>query len=302
MKFITRSWVLLLVFLSANLVVAAVETDDRDGCTFTYSEKVQGNYPLLTPVDVMDISNVSKWSTMIPSNLGSLAGKWIQNEKRADFSIKPAATGAENRLVIHLAADLRSPFGFYQPQPWNESIDPHLRAVLEKDPFNCYINRNLQTQVTTMKKYLEDCPPDLMPFECLKRVGLYDNFQCQMGTSKPICCYPSYFSETSDEIEYLKSDLEYMDIVHHNTVEKDLRKCRGFQNEAGLPEVQDKCPNNIKDQVEKELFYIFNKNSTCNPFVASTQNGCIVKKKLGPFHTPCFGTCITGLVVRHCFL
>lgn len=291
---------LILPFLVSNLLIVA-EGKKKQSCIKSSLQKVKGIYPVRSIVDEPDPSDVTKWSTASIVNLDGLAHEWDPRNqdtyRKGELTIKPAAPGFENRVVLHFVSDLTNPFGVYYPKDLDVYLDPQAREVMEKGPFNCHISRSIKVQRKLMNKYLDDCPPKLTPYECIKRAGLYENIQCVAGTINPICCYTKFFSNPDSDPILLSRSLRYFESAHNNTI-RDLRKCRAFQKEPSLSEIEKQCPNNIKDEMERQLFYIFNKNVTCNPFFASTRNGCTVKKTLSRYSTPCFGVCLTAMMVR----
>jgi len=284
---------LFVIFISKLIFVEAV---GPTRCVMTIPHK--GNYPLWTPLDEPNITDHLKWTTVTTGNLGGLANEWKTPNRdgsyEAEFTIKPPGPGFENRTVIHIASDLTNPFNVYTSQTINNFI-AHSREVTENPPFNCFINRNINTQSDLLKEYLEDCPPDDKPFECIQRVGLFENFQCAAGTTSPICCYTKYF--LGEDQEPTAEDLLYMEAVHHNTIQ-DIKKCLPTRKEMNIKDVEKQCPNNIKDEYKKALYYMFNKNASCNPFFAGSVDGCTVEKRTGQYYLPCFGTCLTALMVN----
>ena len=76
------------------------------------------------------------------------------------------------------------------------STHDHGKDVLDKSPFNCYIRRDLDFMTDVVGMHADDCSPNTLLSDCLRRKETWQNFQCTAGTRFPACCYYSASQRT----------------------------------------------------------------------------------------------------------
>lgn len=256
-----------------------------------------GNYPeSSTPFDELTSVNASEWTTVSAAKQYELAHRWNVKSKVAGFIINPNKPGRDNRVVIHLAGSLENPFdnsgAGTLSAALNMSALPSARDVLSQGPFNCHISREIDLKSDLLHRQIGKCPVNSNLRECLTRQGLSQSFQCVAGSVSPVCCYAAFFSSASNRAKGLK----VLETVYGPNVTSILQECSQVTQEKNI---ESECPPPPGTSGQKlDKFYIFNRNASCNPFLFNTQKGCSYQSGNVTLTQPCFGQCLTGLMVN----
>jgi len=257
-----------------------------------------GNYPRHPPIgELADVAS-SNWTSVSLEEKDLLAHNWTKSV--AGLDIKPDLPNSDNKIIIHLAGSLahptESPYEkmnqFSMADAIKTSSSDHGKDVLAKSPFNCYIRRDLDYMNDVVSEHIDDCLPDKPLSDCPRKQDTWQNFQCTVGASSPACCYSSLFKEAKNStiLQQLKA------VYGAKSVTSDLEKCSEPQAEK---DVEAECPPpEGLSKEEREKYYMFNRNSSCNEFLAPTQRSCSVSRKGETYTMPCFGRCMTGMMIN----
>ncbi len=291
----------LFLFTAVNFlpIHGGDQTDLRNNFQYDWkcNETIirKGNFPTI-PV-YQDDANVDgkKWTSVSKDQLNLLAHGWEDPSKMAGLYIKPSKPGPDNRIFIHLAASIDRPM--YSPYPnisvfsvdhalGNTSHD-HGKQVLKKGPFNCYIRRDIDFMTDVLSEKISECGNNLT--DCLNQQRTWKDFQCVAGTKSPVCCYALFLRNNTEPLKKLEA-------IYGKDLTQQLKKCQEIKKHQ---DYKEKCPakNDLTD-LEKEKFYIFNKNISCNPFLSSTKETCLMVRNGRGQAIPCFGRCLIGMMIN----
>jgi hypothetical protein len=216
----------------------------------------------------------------------------------AAFYLRPNKPGPENKIIIHLAESLNNPLqSTLKASKSLTSPFEHGVKVLSQSPFNCFIRRDIDYLRDVISGYLYDCPTNTSPMECLEKQRAIKDFQCAAGSVSPICCYAKLLKNTTAEDPVTGQPfVEILSSIYGKNVSAELKKCSEPKN---ITDYEEECPAaEGLSQADKDKFYIFNRNLTCNPFLRASKDSCILKSQNELYTMPCLGRCLTGMLIN----
>ena len=260
-----------------------------------------GNFPETPDLAEFVKGDGANWTSATTQEEDLLAHKWENIDSFSELYIKPHQPGPENKIIIHLAGSLDNPFQSPYPKISTDIIAnatklssfDQAKDVLMKGPFNCHIRRDIDSMNDLLKEYIEDCSNTGSLLNCLEAREVWKSFQCAAGASSPVCCYVDSLKEKDkvDKLEILKS-------LYGQGISKDLKKCQKQQKPA-TNDYKKICPVPPRlSKKDQDKFYIFNKNTSCNPFLRPTATSCSINRNGAAHVMPCLGRCLTGMFMN----